>query len=153
MRGDDLPQDAVFSHISREAGGFASPPANPPVDAALAELSLEFDRLYAHTGRPSVPRRSCCGPPTAGRLNRPLRAAGDGAAGLDHNLLFSRCAGFNMDDPLWDPTTFTKNCQRLLDAEIAERFFKRSLAQASARGLLSTSTSPWTVPSSRPGRG
>src|SRR3990172_7588214 len=42
-----------------------------------------------------------------------------------------------MDDPVWDPTTFTKNRQRLLDGDIAQRFFDRVLAQARARDLLS----------------
>lgn len=56
---------------------------------------------------------------------------------LDYNLLFRWFVGLNMDDPVWDPTTFTKNRQRLLDGEIAERFFERVLAQARALELLS----------------
>jgi len=42
-----------------------------------------------------------------------------------------------MDDPIWDPTTFTKNRDRLLSGEIAQLFFDKVLAQARAQGLTS----------------
>jgi hypothetical protein len=45
--------------------------------------------------------------------------------------------GLNMDDRVWDPTTFTKNRQRLLDGEIAQRFFAAVLDHARQRDLLS----------------
>ena len=54
-----------------------------------------------------------------------------------YNLLFRWFVGLNMDEPVWDPTTFTKNRQRLLDGDIAQAFFTRVLAQARARDLLS----------------
>ncbi len=56
---------------------------------------------------------------------------------LDYNLLFRWFVGLNMDEPVWDPTTFTKNRQRLLDGDIAQAFFTRVLAQARERDLLS----------------
>jgi hypothetical protein len=42
-----------------------------------------------------------------------------------------------MDEPVWVPTVFTKNRDRLMDANIAERFFDRVLAQAKAADLVS----------------
>jgi IS5 family transposase len=42
-----------------------------------------------------------------------------------------------MDDPVWDPTVFTKNRERLLRGDIARAFFERVLAQAQGRHLLS----------------
>jgi len=42
-----------------------------------------------------------------------------------------------MDDPIWNPTVFTKNRERLLAGEIARAFFDRVVAQARERGLLS----------------
>src|SRR3990172_3425747 len=56
---------------------------------------------------------------------------------LDYNLLFRWFVGLNMDDPVWDPTVFTKNRQRLLDGEIAAAFLEEVVAQAEQRGLLS----------------
>ncbi|MDR7522204.1 MAG: IS5 family transposase [Armatimonadota bacterium] len=139
MRGDDLKQDAMFSYLSPEARVPQDHPLRPirqMVDAVLTELSPEFDRLYARTGRPSVPPE---------KLLRALllqvlytvRSERLLMEQLDYNLLFRWFVGLNMDDPVWDPTTFTKNRQRLLDGEIAERFFERVLAHAQMRGLLS----------------
>ena len=56
---------------------------------------------------------------------------------LDYNLLFRWFVGLSMDDPVWDPTVFTKNRERLLRGDIARAFFERVLAQAQGRQLLS----------------
>src|SRR3989449_7847404 len=56
---------------------------------------------------------------------------------LDYNLLFRWFVGLEMDDPIWNPTVFTKNRERLLAGEIARAFFDRVVAQARERGLLS----------------
>ena len=40
---------------------------------------------------------------------------------LDYNLLFRWFVGLNIDDPVWDATVFTKNRERLIEGEIAER--------------------------------
>src|SRR5262249_57307071 len=56
---------------------------------------------------------------------------------LDYNLLFRWFVGLSMDDPIWDPTVFTKNRERLLRGDIARAFFERVLAQAAAQQLLS----------------
>jgi IS5 family transposase len=56
---------------------------------------------------------------------------------LDYNLLFRWFVGLNLDDPVWDPTVFTKNRQRLLDSEVATAFLERVVEQARRRGLLS----------------
>lgn len=45
--------------------------------------------------------------------------------------------GPNMDDWIGDPTVFTKNRQRLLEAEIAQAFFKGVPVLASQKGLTS----------------
>src|SRR5262249_54224081 len=56
---------------------------------------------------------------------------------LDYNLLFRWFVGLSMDDPVWDPTVFTKNRERLLRGDIARGFFERVLAQAQAQPWLS----------------
>jgi transposase len=45
---------------------------------------------------------------------------------LNYNLLFRWFVGLNMDDWVWDPTTFTKNRERLLGGDIAEEFLHES---------------------------
>jgi hypothetical protein len=42
-----------------------------------------------------------------------------------------------MDEATFDPTTFTKNRQRLLEHDVARRFFQAVVAQADAVGLMS----------------
>ena len=56
---------------------------------------------------------------------------------LEYNLLFRWFVGLGMDDPVWDPTVFTKNRDRLLEGEVAEAFFEAVLAQGRDHGLLS----------------
>ena len=56
---------------------------------------------------------------------------------IDYNLLFRWFVGFSMDDEVWDHSTFSKNRDRLLEGEIAQRFFAEVLGQAERAGLLS----------------
>ena len=139
MRGDDRHQDGMFSYISPEARVPQDHPLRAirtMVDQVLADLSPEFDRLYARTGRPSIAPE---------KLLRALllqvlytvRSERLLMEQLDYNLLFRWFVGLNMDDPIWDPTVFTKNRERLLAGEIAQAFFEQVLARARRRQLLS----------------
>jgi len=139
MRGDDQQQAAMYSYIAPEARVPQDHPLRAirtMVDQVLAELSPQFDRLYARTGRPSIAPE---------RLLRALllqvlytvRSERLLMEQLDYNLLFRWFVGLNMDDPIWDPTVFTKNRERLLAGEIAQAFFDRVLAQAQQRAFLS----------------
>src|SRR4030067_134355 len=134
MRGDNLDQADVFSYISPEERVPQDHPLRvirDMVNKVLVELSPEFDRLYARTGRPSVPPE---------KLLRALllqvlytvRSERRLMEQLDYNLLFRWVVGVNMDDRVWDPTTFSKNRERLLRGESAQRFFAQALAGAPA---------------------
>ncbi len=56
---------------------------------------------------------------------------------LNYNMLFRWFVGLNMDDVVWDVTVFTKNRDRFLKGEIAEKFFAAVLNHARESGLLS----------------
>jgi len=56
---------------------------------------------------------------------------------IDYSILFRWFIGLSLDDPIWSPTTFSKNRDRLLEGEIASSFFDAVLDQARAAGLLS----------------
>jgi IS5 family transposase len=56
---------------------------------------------------------------------------------MDYNLLFRWFVGLNADDAVWDATVFTKNRDRLLQADVAKQFLAQVVAQAGARGLTS----------------
>ena len=83
---------------------------------------------------------------------------------LDYNLLFRWFVGLSVDDPVWDATVFCKNRDRLLDGDIAAKFFASVLNLPQVRKLLSsehfsvdgTLIEAWAsmksfVPKSRPG--
>lgn len=105
-------------------------------DAALRELSPEFDGLYAAGGRPSIAperllRALLLQVLYARRSERLLMEE------MNYNLLFRWFVGLEMDDEVWDVTVFTKNRERLIAGEVAQKFFAAVLKQAQATGLLS----------------
>jgi transposase len=139
MRGDDFQQDAMFSYVSPEQRVPADHPLRPirqMVDTVLKRLSPLFEGMYAECGRPSIPPE---------KLLRALllqclysvRSERMLMEQLDYNLLFRWFVGLNMDDPIWDFTVFSKNRERLLDADVATAFFKEVGKLAREKGLLS----------------
>ena len=56
---------------------------------------------------------------------------------IDYNLLFRWFIGLSMDDLIWDHSTFTKNLDRPLEANIARRFVREVVNQARGAKLLS----------------
>ena len=47
---------------------------------------------------------------------------------LHYNLLYRWFVGLGVDDRVWVPTVFTKNRDRLLEAEVARKFLAERLA-------------------------
>jgi len=56
---------------------------------------------------------------------------------IDYSILFRWFVGLNLDEEVWDATTFTKNRDRLLEAEVAKLFLAQVVAQARAKNLTS----------------
>ena len=56
---------------------------------------------------------------------------------LEYNLLFRWFVGLNMDEPVWVPTVFNKNRDRLLEGDIANKVFDGVLKQARETNLVS----------------
>src|SRR5213595_171903 len=106
------------------------------VDEVLRKLSRRFTAMYAHGGRPSIPPEKLLRALLLQVLYT-IRSERLLMEQLDYNLLFRWFVGLEMDDPIWNPTVFTKNRERLLAGEIARAFFDRVVAQARERGLLS----------------
>lgn len=139
MRGGDRQQGTMWSSISPEQRVPQDHPLRPireMVNVVLKDMSPYFTRIYAREGRPSIPPE---------RLLRALliqmlysvRSERLLMEELDYNLLYRWFVGLNADDPVWNPTTFSKNRDRLIDAEIADKFFERVLFLAKEAGLLS----------------
>jgi transposase len=139
MRGDDQQASPLFSYVSLEQ---RVPPDHPlrsirrMTDAALAQLSTRFERLYATTGRPSIPPEQLLRALLLQSLYS-VRSERMLIEQLEYNLLFRWFVGVAMDDTVWTATTFTKNRERLLSGDIAAAFFAAVRDQAREAGLLS----------------
>jgi len=139
MRGDDKQQLGVFSYVSAEQRVPADHPLRAirtMVDEALAGLSGHFDTLYAVSGRRSIAPEKLVRALLLQALYS-VRSERQLMEQMDYNLLFRWFVGLNMDDAIWDVTVFTKNRERLIKGEVAERLLLAVVEQAHARRLLS----------------
>lgn len=139
MRGGDEQQMGVFSYVSAEDRIAKDHPLRAirrMADEALASLSGHFDTLYAAGGRPSIAPEKLVRALLLQALYS-VRSERQLMEQMDYNLLFRWFVGLNMDDPIWDVTVFTKNRERLLKGEVAERLLLAVVEQAHARRLLS----------------
>jgi transposase len=139
MRGDDILQGAMFSYLSPEQRVPADHPLRPirqMVDTVLKRLSPRFEAMYAEGGRPSIPPEKLLRALVLQCLYS-VRSERLLMEQLDYNLLFRWFVGLNMDDPIWDFTVFSKNRERLLEADVARAFFVEIGQLAREQGLLS----------------
>ena len=139
MRGDDQQTGHLFSYLSPEDRIPADHPLRPirkMTDAVLGRLSPRFDRLYSDIGRPSIPPEQLLRALLLQALYT-VRSERLLMEQLQYNLLFRWFVGLSMDDPVWVPTVFSKNRDRLLEGDIAQAFFLEVRADAGAAGLLS----------------
>jgi transposase len=139
MRGEDLQNSTLFSYVRPDS----RIPANHPLrlirkitDTALNALSDQFDAVYATDGRPSIAPE---------RLLRALliqalysvRSERQLMEQLNYNLLFRWFVGLSVDEPVWDPSTFSKNRDRLLEGDFAAAFMAAVLNTKQVKDLLS----------------
>src|SRR5512139_2895111 len=132
MRGADEQPGSMFSYVSLEE----RVPQDHPLrairqitDRALERLSSRFGTLYVQFGRPSIAPEKLLRALLLQALYT-IRSERQLIEQLDYNLLFRWFVGLGMDDPVWAPTTFTKNRDRLLDGDIARAFFEDVVDQA-----------------------
>jgi transposase len=139
MRGDLLDNEGMFSYLTpaqRVPQDHPLRPIRKLVDEVLRDLWPAFERMYARTGRPSIPPE---------RLIRALvlmmlysiRSERQLMEQLNFNILFRWFVGLGLDDRIWDATVFTKNRRRLLEGEIDVKFFEGILSRAREKGLIS----------------
>ena len=126
MRGHDEQTTHIFSYLSPEQ----RVPADHPLrairaltDEALHTLSRRFAGLYSQTGRPSIPPEQLLRALVLQVLYT-VRSERLLMEELHYNLLFRWFVGLNMDDPVWHPTTFTKNRDRLPGGRCGRRVLR-----------------------------
>lgn len=107
------------------------------VDDVLAELDPEFTAMYSRIGRPSVPPEQLLKATVLMALYS-VRSERAFCERLNFDLLFKWFLDLPIDAKAFDATTFTKNRQRLLGHEIADRFFAAVVRQAKLRRYVSS---------------
>lgn len=140
MRGTPERQMAMLVTLSTED----LIPADHPirriravVDAVLAELDPEFEEMYSAIGRPSVPPEQLLKATVLMALYS-MRSERAFCERLNYDLLFKWFLDLPIDAQAFDPTTFTKNRERLLSHDIADRFFYAVVRQAELRRYTSS---------------
>jgi transposase len=139
VRGEAENQSDMFSYLSPADRVPAEHPLRPIREMALEAirgLSADFDALYSAIGRPSIPPERLLLALVLQYLYG-IRSERLLMEQLNYNLLFRWFVGLNADDPVWVPTVFTKNRDRLLEGDIATRFLDQVVAQARAKRLTS----------------
>ncbi|MFA5952938.1 MAG: IS5 family transposase [Hyphomicrobium sp.] len=139
MRGSDERSGELFSYVDLEA----RVPCKHPLrlireiaNAALMALDAEFAALYSGLGRSSIApekllRASLLQAFYSVRSERQLMEQ------IEYNLLYRWFIGLGVDDPVWDHSTFSKNRDRLLDADVAAKFLDAVLRHPKVKRLLS----------------
>jgi transposase len=139
MRGSDARSGSLFSYVDLEQRVPAKHPLRvikALVDDVLVALDADFERLYEGTGRQSIAperllRASLLQAFYSVRSERQLMEQ------IDYNLLFRWFVGLGIDDPVWDHSTFSKNRDRLLDADVAAKFLEAVLRHPRVKRFLS----------------
>jgi transposase len=122
----------MFSYVSLEQ----RVPADHPLrairrltDTVLGSLSAELDALYADSGRPSIAPEYILRALLL-QVFYSVRSERLLVEQIDYNLLFRWFVGLGMDDAVWNHAVFSKNRDRLLTSEVAQRFFAEVNKQA-----------------------
>jgi transposase len=139
MRGSDRQSGSLFSYVNLEDRVPARHPLRKIksiVDAALLTLDADFAALYAAEGRPSIaPERLIRA--SLVQILFSVRSERQLMEQLEYNLLFRWFVGLSIDEGVWVPTVFTKNRDRLLNTEIAQKLMAAILAHEKVAPLLS----------------
>ena len=139
VRGRVDPQVSMLAFVDLEE---RVPPDHPLrtikrwADAALAGLSPTFDAIYAEDGRPSIPPERLLKTSLLIALYS-VRSERAFCEELDYHLLFRWFLDMDLLEPSFDPSTLSKNRERLLNHQVGQQFFDEVVGLAHERGLLS----------------
>lgn len=139
MRGSDNKTEAMFVYLSPETYVPKNHPLRPiraMVDKALAELDAEFEAMYSHTGRPSIPPEKLL----KGLLLQAfytIRSNRLLVEQIGYNVLFRWFLGLGLDEEVWDHSSFSTNQERLIKSDLAKLFLAKIVEQARREKLLS----------------
>lgn len=139
MRGSDETTGSLFSYVDLEGRIPRSHPLRTirmVVNDALESLDGDFEGLYANEGRPSIaPERLVRA--SLLQILFSIRSERQLMEQMDYNLLFRWFVGLGIDDPVWVPTVFTKNRDRLLNTDMSRKIMAAILEHERVEPLLS----------------
>ena len=141
MRGHVDPQASMFTYFSPETRVPAQHPlrsikAKAKADAVLRSMSGEFDRLYADSGRPSIPPERLLKASLLIALYS-VRSDRVFCEMLDYNILFRWFLDMNLEQPGLDQSNFSRLRERLVEQDTARGFFDAVVRAAREANLLS----------------
>ena len=140
MRGDAERQANIMLAVTPDSFVPTDHPIRrikPIVDAALKRLSPLFDSMYSERGRPSIPPEHLLKSSLLIALYS-VRSERQFCEQLRYNLLFKWFLDLNVDEEPFDASTFSKNRERLLEADVARAFLAEVVDEAKRRRLLSS---------------
>lgn len=139
MRGHVDPQASMFTYFSPETRVPAQHPLRSikaKADAVLGSMSGEFDRLYADSGRPSIPPERLLKASLLIALYS-VRSDRVFCEMLDYNILFRWFLDMNLEQPGLDQSNFSRLRERLVEQDTARGFFDAVVRAAREANLLS----------------
>lgn len=139
MRGADDRSVGMFSYVRLEDRIAADHPLRSIralVEEVLGRLSGRLATLYSHTGRPSIPPEQLL-KATLLQAFYSIRSERQLTEQMEYNLLFRWFVGLELDDKVWDASTFSKNRDRLLEADVAREFLSVLMGLGRVKRLLS----------------
>jgi transposase len=139
MRGIDHQQVDIFSYISPEQRVRKDHPlraVRATTDEILKRMSPLFGAMYAEGGRPSIPPEKLLRAQLLQMLYS-VRSERLLMEEIDYSILYRWFVGLNLDEQVWDATSFTKNRDRLLEGAVAKEFLAQVVERARAAGLIS----------------
>jgi len=139
MRGADEQTKDMFSYLSPEERVRQDHPLRAirrMTDDVFRLLSPRFTKMYSDIGRPSIPPEQLLRALLLQGLYT-IRSERLLMEEIDYSVLFRWFIGLSMDEPIWSPTSFSKNRDRLLTADVASAFFDAVVDQARQAGLMS----------------
>src|ERR1700683_2602819 len=139
MRGSDQDQSAMYSYLSPEERVRKDHPLRgirEQTEEIFLRMSPLFDAMYAEGGRPSIAPEKLLRAQLLQMLYS-VRSERLLMEEIDYSILYRWFVGLNLDERVWDATSFTKNRDRLLEAEVAEEFLAQVVERARSQGLTS----------------
>ena len=129
----------MFSYLSPEQRVRKDHPlraVRAMTDEILEQMSPLFDAMYAEGGRPSIPPEKLLRAQLLQMLYS-VRSERLLMEEIDYSILYRWFVGLNLDERVWDATSFTKNRDRLLEAAVAKEFLAQVVERARAAGWIS----------------